>query len=75
MDIRLDDPDDLARNHIRFQPIVLRSLLGAGFRRLGDLRWVPNRELMRLHYVDFKWAGEILAVIRKIEQGAPVAGA
>jgi hypothetical protein len=39
MDIRLDDPDDLARNHIRFKPVVLRSLLGAGYRCLGDLRW------------------------------------
>jgi hypothetical protein len=43
---RLDDPDYLARNHIRFQPVVLRSLLGVGYRRLGDLRWVPSRELM-----------------------------
>ena len=25
MDIRLDDPGALARNHIRFQPVVLRS--------------------------------------------------
>ena len=31
MDIRLDDSDDLAKNHIRFQPVVLRSLLGAGY--------------------------------------------
>jgi len=72
MDIRLDDPDDLARNHIRFQPVVLRSLLGAGYRCLGDLRWVPSRELMILHYVSFKWAGKIRAVIRRFEEGAPV---
>ncbi len=72
MDIRLDDPDDLARNHIRFQPVVLRSLLGAGYRCLGDLRWVPSRELMSLHYVSFKWAGKIRAVIRRFEDGAPV---
>jgi hypothetical protein len=72
MDIRLDDPDDLARNHIRFQPVVLRSLLGAGFRCVGDLRWVPSRELTSLHYVGFKWAGRIRAVIRRFEQGAPV---
>jgi hypothetical protein len=71
MDIRLDDPDDLTRNHIRFQPIVLRSLLGARHRCLGDLRWVPVRELMSLHYVGFKRAGEI-RVIRKFEQGGPV---
>jgi transcriptional regulator with XRE-family HTH domain len=31
MDIRLDDPSNLARNHIRFQPVVLRSLLGVGY--------------------------------------------
>jgi hypothetical protein len=31
MDIRFDDHDDLARNHIRFQPVVLRSLPGAGY--------------------------------------------
>jgi len=49
MDIRLDDPNDLARNHIRFQPVVLRSLLGAGYRHLGDLRWAPSRELMNLY--------------------------
>jgi hypothetical protein len=72
MDIRLDDPDELARNHIRFQPVVLRSLLGAGYCRLGDLRWVPSRELMILHYVSFKWAGKIRAVIRRFEEGAPV---
>ena len=73
MDIRLDDPDELARNHIRFQPVVLRSLLGAGYRCLGDLRWVASRELMNLHYVGFKWARQIRTVVRKFEQGAPVA--
>ena len=73
MDIRLDDPDDLSRNHIRFQPVVLRSLLGAGYRRLGDLRWVPSRELMNLHYVGFKWAAQIRAVVRRFEKDAPVA--
>ena len=73
MDIRLDDPDDLARNHIRFQPVVLRSLLGAGYCRLGDLRWVPSRELMNLHYVGFKWARQIRATVRRFERDAPVA--
>jgi hypothetical protein len=70
MDIRLDDPDDLARNQIRFQPVVLRSLLGAGYRSLGDLRWVPSRELMGLHYVGFKWARQIRAVVRRFESEA-----
>ena len=73
IDIRLDDPDDLARNRIRFQPVVLRSLLGAGYRCLGDLRWVPSRELMNLHYVGFKWAAQIRAVVRRFERDAPVA--
>jgi hypothetical protein len=73
MDIRFDNPDDLARNHIRFQPVVLRSLLGAGYRRLGDLRRVPSRELMNLHYVGFKWAAQIRAVVRRFERDAPVA--
>jgi hypothetical protein len=68
MDIRLDDPGDLDRNHIRFQPVVLRSLLAAGYRCLGDLRWVPSRELMNLHYVGFKWAGQIRAVVRRFER-------
>ena len=72
IDIRLDDPDDLARNRIRFQPVVLRSLLGAGYRCLGDLRWVPSRELMNLHYVGFKWAAQIRAVVRRFEKDAPV---
>jgi hypothetical protein len=45
MDIRLDDPDDLVWNHICFKPVVVRSLLGAGYHPLGDLRWVPGREL------------------------------
>jgi hypothetical protein len=45
MDIRLDSPEDLAGHKIRLQPVVLKSLLSAGFRCLGDLRWVSNREL------------------------------
>jgi hypothetical protein len=73
MDVRLDDPNDLAGNHIRFQPVVLRSLLGAGFRRLGDLRWVPSRELVNLHYVGFKWVAQIRAAVRRFERDAPVA--
>ena len=73
MDIQLDDPDDLARNHVRFRPAVLKSLLGAGYCRLGDLRWVPSRELMNLHYVGFNWARQIRAVVRRFERDAPVA--
>jgi hypothetical protein len=41
--------------------LVLKSLIDAGYRRLGDLRWVPNRELMGLHYIGFKTARHVLA--------------
>ena len=71
MDIRLDDPDDLVRNRIRFQPVVLKSLVNAGYFRLGDLRWVPRRELMHLHYIGYKSAGLIRAVIRRFERDTP----
>jgi hypothetical protein len=70
MDIRLDDPDDMARNHVRFKPVVLKSLVDAGYRRLGDLRWVPNRELTCLHYIGFKSARQVLAVVRRFERDA-----
>ena len=70
MDIRLDDPKDLIRYHIRIKPVVLKSLVDAGYRRLGDLRWVPNRELTSLHYVGFKSARQILALVRRFERNA-----
>ena len=76
MDIRLDDPEDLARHHIRFRPVVLKSLVRAGYRRLGDLRWVPNRELTLLKYIGFKSARQVLALVRRFERNAetPAAG-
>src|SRR5437870_3562263 len=40
MDIRLDDPQDLVKHDVRLRPIVVKSLIGAGYRRLGDLCWV-----------------------------------
>jgi len=46
MDIRLD-PTDLAAHHIHLKPMVLKSLNGAGYHCLGDLRWVPSRILPR----------------------------
>jgi len=51
MNIRLDDAEGLANHKIRFKPVVLSSLLGAGYHCLGDLRWIPNRQLMEFHYV------------------------
>ncbi len=32
MDIRLDDPQDLVRHNVRLRPVVVRSLIGAGYR-------------------------------------------
>ncbi len=38
MDIKLDDPKELAKHNIRLKPVVLRSFIGAGYRCVGDLR-------------------------------------
>jgi hypothetical protein len=69
MDIRLDSPEDLAAHEISIQPVVLKSLLGAGFRCLGDLRWVSSRELWRLRYVGIKTAQDLRDVLRRMECG------
>jgi hypothetical protein len=70
MDIRLDDPAELARHRIRIKPVVLQSLEAAGYRCLGDLRWVPDRQLRGLYYVGIKTARAILAIVRRFEQDA-----
>jgi hypothetical protein len=67
MNIRLDDAEGLANLKIRFRPVVLRSLLGAGYWCLGDIRWVPIRQLMEYHYVGMKTARQIRAVVRTLE--------
>jgi hypothetical protein len=67
MNIRLDDAEGLANHKIRFKPVVLSSLLGAGYRCLGDLRWIPNRQLMEFHYVGMKTAQQIRAMVRTLE--------
>ena len=67
MNIRLDDAESLANHKIRFKPVVLNSLLGAGYRCLGELRWIPNRQLMELHYVGMKTAQQIRAIVRRFE--------
>lgn len=69
MDIRLDSPEDLAASSISIRPVVLKSLLGAGFRCLGDLRWVSNRELRRPHYAGIKNAQQLRDVLRRMEHG------
>jgi len=71
MDIRLDDPNDLAKHHIRFQPVVLRSLLGAGYHCLGDLRWVSSRQLRDLHYVGIRTARQVRAIVQHFERAEP----
>ena len=67
MDIRLDDPQDLAKHNIRLRPIVLRSLAGAGYRCLGDLCWVPDHELRRLFYIGRVTTRELRNVIRQLQ--------
>ena len=73
MDIRLDDPRDLAKHNIRLRPIVLRSLIGAGYRCFGDLCWVPDHELRKLFYIGRITTRQIRNIIRQF-QGRPQAG-
>jgi hypothetical protein len=47
--------------------VVLKSLLGAGFRCLGDLRWVSNRELRQLRYIGIKNVQELRDILRRKE--------
>jgi hypothetical protein len=61
MDIRLDPWKELARHGIRIRPVVVQSLVAAGYRRLGDLRWIPERQLIGLHYVGVKTARALRA--------------
>jgi hypothetical protein len=70
MDIRLDSPEDLAAHKISIRPVVLKSLADAGFRCLGDLRWISNRELRQLHYIGIKTAQQLRNVLRRMENGA-----
>lgn len=70
MDIRLDDPQDLAKHHVRIMPVVVRSLIGAGYHRLGDLRWVSSRQLTGLYYIGIKTAQNLVAIVRRFETNA-----
>jgi hypothetical protein len=74
MDIRLDQRDqrtELARYGIRLKPVVVQALVAAGYRCLGDLRWVPEQQLIGLHYVGTKTARELRAVVRRFEEAEP----
>ena len=82
MDIRLDgfgaggatgasdDAAALAPYRLRLRPVVLRSLLGAGYQCLGDLRWIPSPQLTRLFYVGLKTARQIRATVERLERNA-----
>jgi hypothetical protein len=70
MDIRLDDHAVLATHHLRFRPIVLRSLRDAGYQCLGDLRWVPIQQLIGLFYIGRKTAKQIRATVEQLERDA-----
>jgi hypothetical protein len=68
MDIRLDDDAAMAAHRLRLRPIVLKSLLGAGYRCLGDLRWVPIQQLIGLYYIGRKTAKQIRATVERLER-------
>ena len=70
MDIRLEDVATLAKHRLRLRPIVLKSLLGAGYQYVGDLRWVPGPQLTRLFYVGLKTVRQIRDVVERLEQEA-----
>src|ERR1035441_3384467 len=68
MDIRLDDQVAMAAQGLQLRPIVLKSLLGAGYQCLGDLRWVPGPQLTRLFYVGLKTVRQIRDVEERLER-------
>ena len=71
MDIPLDHRTELARHGIRIKPVVLQSLAAAGYRCLGDLRWVSERQLIGLHYVGIKTARALRAAVQRFEAAEP----
>jgi|GEM_PF-4780995 len=66
MDIPLDEAQ-LAKYGIRLRPVVVKSLLDAGYHCLGDVRWIPAPVLKRLYYVGIKTAREIRFVIDRFD--------
>lgn len=67
MDIKLDDANGLARHGVRLRPVVLRSLMDAGYRALGDLCWVSDAQLRKLFYVGRITARQIRTAIQQIQ--------
>jgi hypothetical protein len=68
MDIQLNDKESLKSHGVRFKPVSLKSLLNAGFCCLGDLRWVPARELRELHYIGLKTSRQIREIVERLER-------
>jgi hypothetical protein len=71
MDIRFDSQKELLRQGIRLKPVVLQALATAGYRCLGDLRWIPERQLTGLHYVGVKTARALRAMVQRFEASEP----
>jgi hypothetical protein len=67
MDIQLDNLSTLASHGFRLRPIVLRSLVSAGYHQLGDLCWASDHELRKLFYVGRKTARHIRTTIRQLQ--------
>jgi hypothetical protein len=67
MDIRLDNLSALASHGFRLRPVVLRSLIGAGYHQLGDLCWASDHELRELFYVGRKTARHIRTAVRQLQ--------
>jgi hypothetical protein len=70
MDIPLEDTNSLTRHGIRLRPVALRSLIGAGYRVLGDLCWASDHELRRLFYIGSITARQIRTEMRQFQ--API---
>lgn len=70
MDTRLDDHAAMATQQLRLRPIVLRSLRDAGYRCLGDLRWVSVQQLIGLFYIGRKIAKQIRVTVERLERDA-----
>jgi hypothetical protein len=71
MDIRLDHRKELAGHGVRLKPVVLQSLAAAGYRCLGDLRWVPEPQLIGLRCVGIKTARALRTAVERFEAAEP----
>ncbi len=67
MDIRLDNLSALASHGFQLRPIVVRSLIGAGYHQLGDLCWASDPELRKLFYIGRKTVRHIRTAIRQLQ--------